>query len=128
MHCVLEYPTPHEHTNLNKIKSLQQGFPEFYVGYSDHTKPGDYYNVIKTAYLLGARILEKHFTLDKTLRGNDHYHAMDVFDAKKIVQGIHDIDILLGDGTIQCLGSEKVERQNAKRSLIANVDIKKMQL
>lgn len=123
MHCVLEYPTPYEHTNLNKIKSLKQEFPEFYVGYSDHTKPDSSYDVIKTAYLLGARVIEKHFTLDKTLKGNDHYHAMDVNDAKNIINAISKIDTLMGDGTIRCLDSEKTARLNARRSLVANTHI-----
>lgn len=125
MHCVLEYPTPCAHANLNRIKSLQQEFPELYIGYSDHTKPNDNYDVIKTAYLLGARVIEKHFTLDKTLKGNDHYHAMDAFDAAKIIHAVHDIDILLGNGTICCLESEKNARMNARRSLVANTDIRK---
>lgn len=125
MHCILEYPAPYEHANLSKILSLQQEFPKFYIGYSDHTKPNDNYDVIKTAYLLGAKVIEKHFTLDKALKGNDHYHAMDAFDAKRIIQAVRDIDILLGDGTIQCLESEREARNNARRSLVANVDIEK---
>lgn len=125
MHCILEYPTPYEHANLNKIISLQQEFPGFYIGYSDHTKPNENYAAVKTAYLLGARIIEKHFTLDKTLKGNDHYHSMDPFDARKIIQAVHEIDILLGNGKIQCLESEKIARKNARRSLVANRDINK---
>ena len=125
MHCILEYPTPYEHANLNKIKSLQQEFPGISIGYSDHTKPNENYDAVKVAYLLGARIIEKHFTLDKTLKGNDHYHAMDAFDAKKILQAIRDIDILLGNGKIQCLESERIARKNARRSIVANVDIGK---
>lgn len=125
MHCVLEYPTPYNHANLNKIKSLQREFPDLYIGYSDHTKPDDSYDVIKTAYLLGARVIEKHFTLDKTLKGNDHYHAMDAFDAAKIIQAIRGIDVLSGSGEIRCLESESTARKNARRSLVADTDIKK---
>lgn len=82
LHCVLEYPTPYEHANLNKIASLKEKYKELIIGYSDHTKPDACADVIKTAYNLGAVVIEKHFTLDKTLKGNDHYHAMDLEDAR----------------------------------------------
>ena len=65
LHCVLEYPTPAAHANLAKIRSLREHFPDAYIGYSDHTKPDP--DVIKTAYLMGANLVEKHFTVDKTL-------------------------------------------------------------
>ena len=54
------------------------------IGYSDHTKPDPEYAVLKTAYNLGAIVIEKHFTLNKKLKGNDHYHAMDPADLSKI--------------------------------------------
>ena len=81
MHCVLEYPTPKEHANLYRIRTLKQEFPNLEIGYSDHTKPELGFDVLMSAYLMGAHIIEKHFTLDKLLPGNDHYHAMDVDDA-----------------------------------------------
>lgn len=123
LHCVLEYPTPYQDANLSKIVSLKKEFPDLFVGYSDHTKPDVCYDVIKTAYLLGAKVVEKHFTLDKTLKGNDHYHAMDPYDAEKILQNIDFIDILLGNNELKCLDKEFLARQNARRSLVAAVDI-----
>lgn len=125
MHCVLEYPTPYEHANLKKIAALKQLFPDCTIGYSDHTKPDTGYEVLKTAYNLGAVVIEKHFTLDKTLKGNDHYHAMDVNDAREILKAIDWIDILHGDGELKCLESEQVARKNARRSVVAACDIKK---
>lgn len=127
MHCVLEYPTPYAHANLNKIVSLKKEFPNLYIGYSDHTKPDAGYDVIKTAYNLGATVIEKHFTLDKTLLGNDHYHAMDVADAECIIKGIEFLDSIRGEGSIQCLKSELIARENARRSLVSKVDIEKGQ-
>lgn len=53
------------------------------MGYSDHTKPDATMTILSTAYLLGAEVIEKHFTLDKTLPGNDHYHAGNPSDFKK---------------------------------------------
>lgn len=123
MHCVLEYPTPYEHANLNKIISLRKKFPNIVIGYSDHTKPDNNYDVIKTAYNLGAQIIEKHFTLDKTLKGNDHYHAMDDEDACQIIKEIEKIESIRGEGSLRCLESEKKARQNARRSLVAKKDI-----
>lgn len=119
LHCVLEYPTPFSDTNLNKIVSLKQAFPDLIIGYSDHSKPTAEMDVVKTAYNLGAVIVEKHYTLDKTLQGNDHYHAMDPHDAQKILRGIDFIDRIRGCGDISCLETERTARQNARRSLVS---------
>lgn len=124
MHCVLEYPTPYEHANLDMILSLKKEFPNKLIGYSDHTKPDECMDVIKTAWLLGATVIEKHFTLDKTLKGNDHYHAMDPNDAKKIKEGLEFIKTIRGNGQKKCLESEMISRMNARRSIVANTNIK----
>lgn len=124
MHCVLEYPTPYEHANLNKIISLTKTFPDITIGYSDHTKPEANYDVIKTAYNLGARVIEKHYTLDKTLSGNDHYHAMDNIDAHNIIKQIEYLDEIRGNYELKCLDSELKARANARRSLVTLCDIK----
>ena len=122
-HCVLEYPTPYEDANLARIVTLKKEFPDLHIGYSDHCKPDESYDVIKTAYLLGARVVEKHFTLDKTLPGNDHYHAMDPLDAKKIIQGISFIETLMGNAELCFSESESAARLNARRSIVASCDI-----
>ena len=125
LHCVLEYPTPYEHVNLSKITSLKKKFPGLYIGYSDHAKPDYSYNVLKTAYLLGAQIIEKHFTLDKTLPGNDHYHAMDVHDAREILKEINYLDVIKGSSDLRSLGTEEAARLNARRSIVSKRCIKK---
>lgn len=125
LHCVLEYPTPYEHANLNKIVSLKERYSDLVIGYSDHTKPDACADVIKTAYNLGAQVVEKHYTLDKTLTGNDHYHAMDPQDAKRILEGIAFLDKIRGDYELSCLESEMTARQNARRSLVSSTKIKK---
>ncbi|WP_157182539.1 N-acetylneuraminate synthase family protein [Bacillus sp. m3-13] len=125
LHCVLEYPTPFAHANLNRIVTLKNKYPNVIIGYSDHTKPDKDVDVIKTAYNLGAVVVEKHFTLDKSLPGNDHYHAMDQYDASKIINGINFIDSIRGSYDIKFLESEEISRQNARRSLVANEDIEK---
>lgn len=123
LHCVLEYPTPYEHANLSKINTLKTRYPECIIGYSDHTKPNSSYDVLRQAYCYGARIIEKHFTLDKSLKGNDHYHAMDFNDAYEILKAFDQIDCLAGEGTLRCLDTEMAARKNARRSLVAQVDI-----
>ncbi len=125
LHCVMEYPTPLSHANLLKIQALKAEFPQCYIGYSDHTRPTISCDVIKTAYNLGAILVEKHFTLDKTLTGNDHYHAMDPADVKRIISGIEELDLIRGSGELKSLDTEAGARRNARRSLVAACDIKK---
>lgn len=122
-HCVLEYPTPYDHANLRRIESLKQEFPDVIIGYSDHCKPDECCDVIKVAYTLGAHVVEKHFTLDKTLPGNDHYHAMDPNDARRILSGIEFVESLLGKGSLDFSNTEDAARLNARRSIVAAVDI-----
>ena len=123
LHCVLEYPTPYAHANLAKITALKKAFPQAIIGYSDHTKPDAAYDVIKAAYLLGADIVEKHFTVDKTLQGNDHYHAMDAHDAQQILAAIEELQTLKGSAELAALPSEATARANARRSIVAAEDI-----
>lgn len=124
-HCVLEYPTPYEHANLRRILSLKKEFPDLIIGYSDHCKPDSSYDVIKTAYVLGAHVVEKHFTLDKSLPGNDHYHAMDPDDARAIVEGINHVEKLMGNPALGFSETESAARLNARRSIVAAQDIPK---
>jgi len=119
LHCVLEYPTPLEDANLLKIATLKERFPDVYIGYSDHTKPTADCDVIKTAYNLGAQLVEKHFTLNKTLTGNDHYHAMDPDDARAILAAIDRLDMLRGNGKLVSLDTESAARANARRSIVS---------
>lgn len=125
MHCVLEYPTPKEHANLYRIRTLKQEFPNLEIGYSDHTKPELGFDVLMSAYLMGAHIIEKHFTLDKSLPGNDHYHAMDVDDALRIRNKIEQLDVVCGNGEIEYLQSEAQARKNARRSIVLTRNINK---
>ncbi len=119
MHCVLEYPTPYEHANLNKIISLKERYPQIIAGYSDHTKPSEDYDIIMGAYLKGAHVIEKHYTLNKKLKGNDHYHAMDPDDARRILAKIDFLDKIGGSYELKCLDSEAKARQNARRSIVS---------
>lgn len=125
LHCVLEYPTVPEHANLNKIVSLKNKYPDLIIGYSDHTKPDEGYEILATAFNLGALVVEKHYTLNKNLKGNDHYHAMDPHDAKKILEKIGYIETIRGTYELKCLESEQKARSNARRSVVSQGQIKK---
>jgi N-acetylneuraminate synthase len=118
LHCVLNYPTDDANANLSMIIDLRRKFPDKLIGYSDHTLPRDM-KMLEVAVLLGARIIEKHFTHDKTLLGNDHYHAMDKADLQRFHARLNTLFGLLGDRRKQPLVSEEIARQNARRSLVA---------
>lgn len=118
LHCVLNYPTDEANAALGMITGLRQLFPRHVIGYSDHTPPGDM-RVLETAALLGARILEKHFTHDKTLPGNDHYHAMDKEDLRRLRLSLDRLRAMVGEGRVRSLPSEEPARRNARRSLVA---------
>ena len=118
LHCVLNYPTLDENAGLGMISTLRRLFPHLVIGYSDHTMPGDM-TVLETATLLGARILEKHFTHDKSLPGNDHYHAMDKHDLRRFVVSMERIRTIVGTAALVSLPSEEPARNNARRSLVA---------
>jgi len=97
LHCVTQYPVQNADANLLAIRTLKQEFPELTVGYSDHTL-GTLAPLMAVA--LGAEIIEKHFTLDKTLPGTDHVLSVTPDELKKLIQDIREIGLLLGDGKI----------------------------
>jgi len=117
LHCVLNYPTEDRNAGLGMIPALQRHFPQHCIGYSDHTLPGDM-KVLEIAALLGARILEKHFTHDKSLPGNDHYHAMDQADLRRFWVNMERALTLVGPLRICAFASEEPARRNARRSLV----------
>jgi N-acetylneuraminate synthase len=123
LHCVLNYPTLDENANLGMILDQKKKFPKAIPGYSDHTLPGTM-EVMKIASLLGAVILEKHFTFDKSLPGNDHYHAMDKDDLKYFFKDMERAFMLIGDFKKKPLRSEEEAIKNARRSLVAKKKIK----
>ncbi len=119
LHCILCYPTKDEDANLGMISSLYKRFPEYVIGYSDHTYPSDNMEVLTTAYTLGAVIIEKHFTLDKTIEGNDHFHSMDVSDLKNFRNRSEKIRKIIGSRHKDVAPCEENSRMYARRSLVA---------
>ena len=125
MHCILSYPTDNDNANLNMITSIKNNFPDYKLGYSDHTKPDTNMDILSTAYILGAEYIEKHYTLDKTLQGNDHYHSMDSIDLKKFTDKCLFIDLIIGNKDKQLLECEKKSQLNARRSIYVTKNLKK---
>ena len=124
LHCVLSYPTAPENANLSVIETLKKVFPDLKVGFSDHVAPDNTMMTLATAYMLGAEVIEKHFTLDKTLPGNDHYHAGDPEDFKKAIANFKWINMIKGSPNKTVLPCEIVPRREARRSLVLTRNMK----
>lgn len=125
MHSVLAYPTEYRDANLAMIKDLVQNFPEYEIGYSDHTRPDSNMFVLTTAYNYGAEIIEKHFTLDKSLPGNDHNHSMDPEDVMVFKTNVGFLSQLSGMKNKQPLICESSAKRASRRSIVLTKDIKK---
>ena len=123
MHCILNYPTKYDDANLGMIKHLKKVFPDYLIGYSDHTLPDSCMFALTTAVLLGAKVIEKHFTLDKSLQGNDHYHSMDSEDLRRFVDNLELLEKIIGKEIKEPLESESSARKYARRSIVAKIDI-----
>jgi sialic acid synthase SpsE len=120
LHCVLNYPTPDERAHLGRIDTLLKYFPEVDIGYSDHTPPADQCFPVIMAYAMGARVIEKHFTHDKTLPGNDHYHAMDVADLKDLRRKLERARVLTGPRSEKVfLQDQSAAIKHARRSIVS---------
>lgn len=124
LHCILEYPTDPENANLGMIEHIDDAFPTYPVGYSDHVPPDEGMITLLNATVRGATVIEKHFTLDKTLKGNDHYHAMDPDDLRTFRENLDRLLVTTGSQTKAPIEAEQDSRTHARRSLVAARDIK----
>ena len=119
LHCILNYPCEDINAHVRMIGGLQDRYPNHIIGYSDHTVPDAEMTAMSIAYTMGAVVLEKHFTHDKTLPGNDHYHAMDVNDLSRFMKRINTIANMLGEQRDkQPISTEDIARLNARRSIV----------
>lgn len=119
LHCVSSYPAQAEEVNLKKMNTISQAF-EVITGFSDHTI-GTTASV--GAVTLGAKIIEKHFTLDKNMEGPDHWFSSDVDELKKLVYDIKYIEKALGSSQVKPTKKEMQMRKVARRSIVAAKDI-----
>lgn len=121
LHCNTQYPTPVQDVNLLAMIKMREetGLP---VGYSDHTK-GTEIPIAATA--LGAEVIEKHFTLDKNMKGPDHKASLEPDELKVMISSIRNIELALGNGIKQASESEKSNVEIVRKSIVAAVSIKK---
>ncbi len=119
LHCNTEYPTPMGDVNLRAMNSIKNKFcvP---VGYSDHTLGIE---IPIAAVALGAKVIEKHFTLDKTMEGPDHRASLEPPELKAMVVAIRNIEIAMGDGVKAPSPSEAKNKPIARKSIVASKDI-----
>ncbi|MDD5594688.1 MAG: N-acetylneuraminate synthase family protein [Candidatus Omnitrophica bacterium] len=121
LHTVSEYPTHPEFVNLNAIKTLQKKFPGFIIGFSDHTVST---LASMAAVTLGARVIERHFTLNKNANGPDHMLSSTPNEMKDLIKSIRIVEKMLGNGIKSPIGQENKNRLNNRKSLVTTKEIK----
>lgn len=121
LHCNTEYPTPYVDVNLKAMITLKECFG-VKVGYSDHTQGIE---VPIAAVAMGAEIIEKHFTMDRHMKGPDHIASIEPNELREMVKSIRNIEKAIGDGKKRVTESERKNIEIARRSIVAARDIKK---
>lgn len=121
LHCNSEYPVPLDEVNLKAMVTIRNAF-KVDVGFSDHTE-GTIASICAVA--LGARVIEKHFTIDTSLPGPDHKSSLDPSELKMLVSSIRTAESLLGDGIKRPSASEKKNLCSIRRGIVAVRKIKK---
>lgn len=121
LHCTTEYPTPYKDVNLNAMNTIKKEF-NVPVGYSDHTKGIE---IPVAAVAIGATVIEKHFTLDRNMKGPDHKASLEPDELKSMISAIRNIEIAMGDGEKKPADSEVKNMDIARKSIVANRNINK---
>ena len=121
LHCTTEYPAPFEEVNLRAMEAMRLRF-NLPIGYSDHTQGIE---VPIAAVAMGATVIEKHFTLDRTMEGPDHKASLEPNELKAMVKAIRHIEQALGNGEKNVSVSEGKNKAIARKSIIAKRAIKK---
>jgi N,N'-diacetyllegionaminate synthase len=121
LHCTSVYPAPLKDVNLYSLITMKNAFHKL-IGYSDHTLGNE---VTISAITLGAKIIEKHFTLDKNLPGPDHKASLDPAEFAEMVRAIRNVEMSFGDGIKRCMPSEIDTKLVARKSLVVLRDLNK---
>ena len=122
LHCNTEYPTPIEDVNLRAMLTIKAAFPGVNIGYSDHTLGIE---VPIAAVAMGATIIEKHFTLDKSMKGPDHKASLEPDELRAMVCAIRNIEKILGTGIKKATPLELKNKPIVRKSIVAACDIRK---
>jgi N,N'-diacetyllegionaminate synthase len=120
LHCTSEYPTPMTHVNLRAMITMRDAFGVA-VGYSDHTRGIE---VAIAAVALGATVIEKHFTLDRSLPGPDHQASLEPHELATLVRAIRNIEQAMGDGLKRPTKEELANAAAARKSVVAACPIR----
>lgn len=122
MHCTLCYPTAPQDANLPRIHVLQQRFPDYLIGFSDHTLGTV---IAASSVLYGVRAIEKHFTFDKTLPDSaDHWLSLDQADLARLVEDVRTLEQAIAPHAADVLACEDATRKYARRSIVAARDLR----
>lgn len=121
LHCGISYPLNYSDVNLLAMKTIDQAFP-YPIGYSDHTLG---ISVSIAAVALGASVIEKHFTIDRTLLGPDHKFALEPSELVQMVKSIRQVEQAFGSPEKRVLENEKIHFLRGRRSIFAKVNIAK---
>lgn len=121
LHCTTEYPAPVSEVNLRAMDTIAMAFG-LRTGYSDHTQG---IHIPIAAVARGATIIEKHFTLDRSLPGPDHRASLEPSELCDMVRAIRDVESSLGDGIKRPTASEWKNRPIARKSLVAAQDVRR---
>ena len=120
LHCVSLYPTDPEFLNIRQVETLQSLYPDVVWGFSDHSQ-GPLASTLAVA--LGAKVIEKHFTLSHDLPGPDHWFSMDVDEMERLVNDIRFAEAAVGDGEINPTPEELEVKNVMRRRLVAREDL-----
>jgi N-acetylneuraminate synthase/sialic acid synthase len=120
MQCTAGYPPAWEELNLSVISTYRERFPSTVIGFSSH----DNGIAMATAgYALGARAVEKHFTLDRTMRGTDHAFSLEPAGLRKLVRDLRRVRVAMGDGVKRAFASEEAPITKMSKQLVAARDL-----
>ena len=120
LHCTAEYPSDHNDLNLSVIGTYLQEFPGAVIGISDHDNG---IAMALAAYVLGARVIEKHFTLNHAWKGTDHAFSLEPEGMRKLVRDVHRAGIAMGDGVKRIYEKEKPARVKMGKKIVAARDL-----
>lgn len=120
MHCVSLYPTEPQDLNLRQIETLSALYPDVVWGFSDHSRGK---LAASIAVALGAKVIEKHFTLDHNLPGPDHWFSLDVREMGEFVRNIRFTEAALGSGEVVPAPGEAREREIRRRRVVARAEL-----
>lgn len=121
LHCLSQYPAQYEHIQLRAIQTLKQLYPEYHIGYSDHSVG---IVVPVAAVALGAAVIEKHITISRSLKGSDHAGSLGPEGVLRMVRDIRHVEVALGTGDISYQPTVKATKEKLERSIASRRAIK----